>query len=579
MQSIMLINARHPEESRVAVVENGVLQNLEVEYAGRGQTKGNVYKGIVARIEPSIHAVFVDYGGGKHGFLPFSEIHPSCYGRDTFVEGASEGGKPTIEKNLKNGQEVLVQVVKEERDTKGAYLTTYLSIAGRYLVLMPGSKKGGVSRRIDSEEERKKLKEIVSSLGVPEDTGVIIRTAGMGRAKSDLKRDFNNLMRVWSGIKKKAKSQKAPASIFQEGDIVLRSIRDYFTSDIKEIVIDNTEVLKRAKDFMKLMMPRYQNRVRLHKETVPLFSHYDLEEQIEAIYGNKVRLRSGGSIVIDPTEALVSIDVNSGRMKGEKGIEDTAFKTNMEAAEEIARQLRLRDLGGLIVIDFIDMRHKSNIVQVEKTLKAALKQDKARIGIGRISKFGLLEMSRQRLRSSLIERSFVNCPHCGGSGTIKSVESNAIYLLRKIHEAAMGEHVEKIDLLLSAEIATDLSNRKREEILKIEKDHNVKVYITGQTGIPVNSFNLEVAKKKEIGGGGKLEKPEKLAVKLGENKERPRKKYTPRKRKPAVSGEGDRGKEQNSSKVHKEEVAGKSREGADSQKGLLTRIRAAIKGD
>ena len=467
MQSKMLINAIHQEESRVAILEEGVLQELEVEFSGKGETKGNVYLGKVAMIQPSIHALFINYGGNRHGFLPFPEVHPSCYGRAEYDEKGGEGERPTIEKNIKVGQEIMVQIVKEERDHKGAYLTTYISIAGRFLVLMPGSKKGGVSRKIDSEEERTKLKDIITSLKVPEDMGLIIRTAGMGRVRTDLKKDLSSLLRVWKGIKVKEKKQKAPSLIYQEGDIVLRMIRDYFSSNMEEILVDNAEVFKKAKDFMKVLMPRLQSRIKLHQDNVPLFSKYNLEEQIESIYGNSVPLKSGGSIVIDPTEALVSIDVNSGRSKGEKNIEDTAFQTNLEAATEVARQLRLRDLGGLIVIDFIDMRHKNHIIEVEKALKVGLKRDKARIGVAKISKFGLMEMSRQRIKSSLMERSFVPCSHCAGRGTIKSVESNALYLLRKIHAAAISDNIREADLLLPLEVAEYLQNNKRSELLKI----------------------------------------------------------------------------------------------------------------
>lgn len=598
MTGKMLINARHSEEMRVAIMEEGILQELEVEYSGREEIKGNVYKGVVSKMQPSIHALFVDFGGNKHGFLPFTEVHPVCYGRDKYVEGKSKGAKPTIEKNLKAGDEVIVQVVKEERDNKGAYLTTYISLAGRYLVLMPGSKKGGVSRKIEDEKERDKLKEIVTSLQLPEDMGVIIRTAGMGKAKNDLKKDLGSLMRAWQGIKGESKKLKAPAALYREGDIVLRSIRDYFSMDIREIVVDNQDAYKKAKEFMRLMMPRYQSRVRLHKDNTPLFSKHNVEDQIEAIYSNSVSLKSGGSIVIDPTEALVSIDVNSGRSKGEKNIEDTAFKTNMEAAEEVARQLRLRDLGGLVVIDFIDMRQKSNISQVEKLLKASLKRDKARIDVGKISKFGLMEMSRQRIRSSLLERSFVSCPHCGGRGTIKSIESNALHLLRKIHEAAMAQNVEKVDILLPSEVANYLHNRKREEVLKVERDCSVKIDITGQVGIPVNSFSLEVVKgetpafeperakslkstvvkaeSNAVKEGAKAEGEVKTEAKDKKPYRRPRNRGGRGRRPAAKSVEGTADK---STRPVAEEVKPVTDKTKPLEKGLLDRIKSAIKGE
>ncbi|MBE9503667.1 MAG: Rne/Rng family ribonuclease [Proteobacteria bacterium] len=592
MQSKMLINAIHPEESRVAILEGGVLQELEVEFSGKGDAKGNVYKGKVAMIQPSIHALFIDYGGNKHGFLPFPEIHPSLYGRKSEEEGGTEGERPTIEKNMKAGQEIMVQIVKEERDNKGAYLTTYISIAGRYLVLMPGSKKGGVSRKIESEAERAKLREDVSFLDVPEDMGLIIRTAGMGRTRGELKRDLTNLLRVWKGIKDKEAKQKAPSIIYQEGDIVIRSIRDYFSSEMNEIIVDNLEVYKKAKDFMKLMMPRFQNRVRLHQENIPLFSKFNLEEQIESIYGNTVLLKSGASIVIDPTEALVSIDVNSGRSKGEKNIEDTAFQTNLEAAAEVARQLRLRDLGGLIVIDFIDMRQKKHVIDVEKALKSSLKRDKARIDVGRVSKFGLLEMSRQRIKSSLMERSFVACPNCAGRGTIKSVESNALYLLRKIHAAAIDNNITNVDLLLPVEIAEYLQNRKRGELLDIETDHGVKIVIKGQQGIPVNSYNMEVTKKEAVPDTGKpkidktpdketLSSDEKGKVEP-ERKPRPRKKpygSARRRGKPQEKKAGDVVEKKAGGVVEKKAVPNEVETEGSSEKGLLGRIRSALKGD
>ncbi|MBE9537028.1 MAG: ribonuclease E/G [Proteobacteria bacterium] len=584
MTSKMLINARHSEEMRVAILEDGILQELEVEYSGREEIKGNVYKGLVSKMQPSIHALFVDFGGNKHGFLPFTEVHPVCYGRDKYVEGKSKGAKPTIEKNLKPGDEVIVQVVKEERDNKGAYLTTYISIAGRYLVLMPGSKKGGVSRKIEDEKEREKLKEIVSSLQLPEDIGVIIRTAGMGKAKADLKKDLGSLMRAWQGIKGESKKLKAPAALYREGDIVLRSIRDYFSMDIKEIVVDNQDAYKKAKEFMHLMMPRYQSRVRLHKENIPLFSKHNVEDQIEAIYSNSVSLKSGGSIVIDPTEALVSIDVNSGRSKGEKNIEDTAFKTNMEAAEEVARQLRLRDLGGLVVIDFIDMRQKTNISQVEKLLKASLKRDKARIDVGRISKFGLMEMSRQRIRSSLLERSFVSCPHCAGRGTIKSIESNALHLLRKIHESSMIQNVEKVDILLPEEVANYLHNRKREELLKIERDCAVRIEIKGQSGIPVNSVSVELVKGKATAVELEKSKPKDKPVAKDDAKSEAKDKKPYRRPRNRGGYQGGRraGKPESQSS---DRPAGESVKPVDGEakkpsgKGLLGRIKSAIKGD
>lgn len=558
MTSKMLMNTIHPEESRVALIEDGVLQELEVEYSGKQLSKGNIYKGIITRIEPSIHALFVDYGGDKHGFLSYSEVHPSYYHPKKDGETAENEEKPTIEKNMKAGQQLMVQIVKDGRDHKGAYLTTYISLAGRYLVLMPGSKKGGVSRKIEDEAERFKLKEILSQLSVPDDMAIIIRTAGMGRTKAELKKDLNNQVRVWNNIKRKDRTYKAPSLIYQERDLIIRTIRDYFSSDISEILVDSNETYKKVKEFMRIIMPRSRSRVKLHQDKTPLFSNYDLESQIDSIYASKVSLKSGGSIVIDPTEALVSIDVNSGKSRGEKNIEETAFKTNIEAATEIARQLRLRDLGGLIVLDFIDMRQKKNISQVEKTLKTALKRDKARILVGKISKFGLLEMSRQRIKSSIIERSFIPCSHCGGSGSIKSIESHEASLLRKIHGAVMGGDVEKMDIIIAEEIANDLQNRRREEIFNIEKEFNVNISIKDQSGLPVNSFTIETIKRTVPLTSTKPAGEETAAVDtLKEKPHRPERRNRKRKsnyrggkdKKPAVAKENGTEESENNSSV------------------------------
>lgn len=354
MKKKMLINVADEEESRVAIMEDGILEEFTIEVASREQIKGNIYNGVVVKVEPSLQAAFVDYGGNRHGFLPMGEIHDSWYAGDS-TNG--DRGRPRIQDVLKRNQKVLVQVAKEELGNKGASLTTYISLPGRYLVLMPGSDSGGgISRKIEDEEERKKLKETIAQLNPPPDIGIIVRTAGLNRNKTELQRDLTYLQRLWSSIQEKSKQSPAPALIYQEHDLVIRSIRDYFTPDIQEVLVDNRDVYRRARDFFQAVMPRYQGRVKLYREKAPIFAQHGLENQIEAIYTHKVELKSGGSIVIDQTEALVAIDVNSGRATREKGIEETAYKTNMEAAQEVARQLRLRDMGGLIVIDFIDMR-------------------------------------------------------------------------------------------------------------------------------------------------------------------------------------------------------------------------------
>src|SRR5262244_2241472 len=408
MKKKMLINVADEEESRVAIVEDGILEELTIETSSKEQIKGNIYNGVVVKVEPSLQAAFVDYGGKRHGFLPMGEIQPRWY--TTEFRSEDRERRPRIQDVIKRNQKVLVQVVKEELGTKGASLSSYISLPGRYLVLMPGSDTaGGISRKIEDEEERKKLKEIIAQLEPPPDMGIIVRTAGLNRNKAELQRDMSYLQRLWAIIEEKSRESPAPALIYQEHDLVIRSIRDYFTPDIQEVLIDHREVYRRARDFFQSVMPRYQSRVQLYRDKKPLFARYQLEEQIEAIYSQKVELKSGGSIVIDPTEALVAIDVNSGRATKEKGIEETAFKTNMEAAQEIARQLRLRDLGGLIVIDFIDMENNRNQREVENRLRESLHYDRARVQMGKISRFGLMELSRQRLQTSLGETTHMSC--------------------------------------------------------------------------------------------------------------------------------------------------------------------------
>jgi ribonuclease E len=391
---------------------------------------------------------------------------------------------------------VLVQVVKEELGSKGASLSTYVSLPGRYLVLMPGADTaGGISRKIEDEEERKKLKEIITQLEPLPDMGIIVRTAGLNRNKAELQRDLIYLQRLWASIEDKSRESPAPALIYQEHDLVIRSIRDYFSPDIQEVLIDHREVYRRARDFFQAVMPRYQSRVQLYRDKKPLFARYQLEEQIEAIYSQKVELRSGGSIVIDPTEALVSIDVNSGRATKEKGIEETAFKTNTEAAQEIARQLRLRDLGGLIVIDFIDMRNVKHAQEIEKTLRQALKRDKARTQVSRISQFGLLELSRQRLKPTILEGNYLKCPHCDGSGLIKSTISLALGVLRRIRAEAAKETLASVKALLPMDVALYLLNQKRQEIAHLEEEYNLTLYLAGNPSARQNEYSIEFIRR------------------------------------------------------------------------------------
>jgi len=507
----MLINAVDPEESRMAIVEDGVLAELIIETSLQELSRGNIYKGKIVNIEPSLQAVFVDYGEARHGFLPFSEIHPDYYANNS--QEAQKGSRPRIQEAIKRNQEVLVQIEKEETGTKGAALTTYISLPGRYLVLMPGSDGGGISRKIEDEKERRKIKEIVQQLEVPAGMGLIVRTAGLEKNKSELAKDMHYLLRLWESILAKSKKMPAPSIIYQERDLVIRSIRDYFTPDLNEVLIDNKEFFNRARDFFRVVMPRYQNKVKLYGEKRPLFSKYELEKQLENVYERKVSLKSGGSIVIDPTEALVAVDVNSGRATQGKGMEETAFQTNLEAAEEIARQLRLRDLGGLVVIDFIDMWDRKHKQEVERSLRNALKRDKARVETGRISRFGLLELSRQRIRPAVSERSFISCANCSGSGLVKSTEAATLTILRRVQAGLAKGGCTKVKVELPDEVATYLLNQKRAELVRLEKQYTLKIQIIGQPGLPSHQYNLEFSRGESLPHSEKT--PEKTTEREG----------------------------------------------------------------
>jgi ribonuclease E len=494
MKKKMLINVADEEESRVAIVEDGTLEEFTIEVSSREQIKGNIYNGVVVKVEPSLQAAFVDYGGKRHGFLPMGEIHENWHSDD--ARNGDREKRPRIQDVLKRNQKVLVQVTKEEMGNKGASLSTYISLPGRYLVLMPASgSAGGISRKIEDEEERQKLKDVIAQLNPPSDMGIIVRTAGLNRNKTELQRDFTYLQRLWASIDEKSEQSPAPALIYQEHDLVLRSIRDYFTPDIQEVLVDHREVYRRARDFFQAVMPRYQGRVKLYRERKPLFAKHQLEEQIEAIYTHKVELKSGGSIVIDPTEALVAIDVNSGRATKEKDIEETAFKTNLEAAQEVARQLRLRDLGGLIVVDFIDMRTLKHIQEVEKALRQAVKRDKARTQLSRISQFGLMELSRQRLKPTILEGNYLKCPHCEGSGLIKSAISLALLVLRRIRTEAARENLASVHAVLPIETADYLLNQKRKELFRLEEDYRITINVSGDPAAHQNDYELEFKRR------------------------------------------------------------------------------------
>ncbi|UTW05330.1 ribonuclease E [Amphritea atlantica] len=468
----MLINATQQEELRVALVDGQRLYDLDIESSSREQKKANIYKGKITRVEPSLEAAFVEYGSERHGFLPLKEIS-----REYFKKGSDKGGRPNIKDVVAEGTEVIVQVDKEERGNKGAALTTFISLAGRYLVLMPNNPRaGGISRRIEGDD-RKQLKEALDGVTIPPKTGAIVRTAGIGRTSEELQWDLDYLMTLWDAITGAAEERRSPFLIYQESNVVIRAIRDYLRQDIGEVLIDKPEVYQEALNFVQQVMPSYQNKIKLYDEPIPLFNRFQIESQIETAFQREVHLPSGGSIVIDPTEALVSIDINSARATRGSDIEETALQTNLEAADEISRQLRLRDIGGLIVIDFIDMTPIKNQREVENRMRDALKVDRARVQLGRISRFGLLEMSRQRLRPSLIESRGAVCPRCNGQGTVRDTESLALSILRLIEEESSKDRTAQIRAILPVSVATFLLNEKRREVHEVEMRHQVRVVV------------------------------------------------------------------------------------------------------
>ena len=490
----MLINASHPEECRVAVVSDGLLEELDVQIKSREATLGNIYKAVINRIEPSLQAVFVDYGGVRNGFLSINDVHPS-YFPESFEAGRK---RPRIQDVFKKDDHVIVQVNKEERHTKGASLTTNISLAGRYLVLMPGTDLCGVSRKIEEEPERQKLKEILKQLKPPENMGFIIRTAGMGKSKTELSRDLDYLLKLWKSIEHKVAEEAAPALLYQEHDLVIRSIREHFSPDISEILVDEKEVHKQAREFFREVMPKYENIVKLYQERRPLFNKYQLEEQIEQVYRRRINLKSGGYILIDPTEAMVSIDVNSGSATKERGVEDTAFHVNMEAAPEIARQLRLRDLGGIIVIDFIDMMHKSHKQEVERALKAVLKTDRAKTKVLRISLLGLLELSRQRLKSTLGTGEYLDCPLCDGLGRIRSPEVSALSVFRRIKSLLIKGDVTEIRANVPEKVGEYLLNNMRAHLVELERQYSSKITVSFKQNLPERDISVEAIKEELI---------------------------------------------------------------------------------
>ncbi len=565
----MLIDAAHPEEIRVAVMDGNQLEELDVESAARRQLKSNIYLAKVTRVEPSLQAAFVDYGGNRHGFLAFSEIHPDYYqipvadreellaeelaasdnddADDDIDEETSENGNDQendgktvetvggddidevetrrkffpakrykIQEVIKRRQILLVQVVKEERGNKGAALTTYMSLAGRYCVLMPNTGKGGgISRKISNGSDRKRLKTIISDFDIPDGMAVIVRTAGADRSKAEIKRDYEYLIKLWSSVRDLTLESTAPAMIHEEASIIKRAVRDHYSRDVAEVIVEGEEGYRTAKDLMKMLIPSHAKKVQPYKDTtVPLFNRYHIESQLETMNSANVQLKSGGYIVINITEALVAVDVNSGRATRGRNIEETAHKTNLEAANEVARQLRLRDLAGLVVIDFIDMEIHRNQTAVEHRLKEAMRKDRARIQIGRISPFGLLELSRQRLRPSITETMTEVCPHCGGSGIRRSIESTALHVLRGIEEEGARQRAKEMEVFVHSQVALYILNEKRDAVAEIEQKFEIKVVIMVDDGLIPPDFNInrtvtnKQANAKAKSSGSKASDPE-----------------------------------------------------------------------
>ncbi len=470
MNRKILINALDPDENRIATIVDNKLDQFHIETAARQVTQGNIYKGIVTRVEQSLHAVFVDYGAEKNGFLQKNEIHS-----DYFQE--VETKEKALFNLIKKGQEMIVQVTKNPINQKGAMLTTFISLPGRFGVLMPGNTTKGVSRKINEEDERKRLVGILKNIKIPEGFGMIVRTAGKNATKTMLTSDLKYLMRVWKDIDKRAMKDKAPSLLYKEQNLAVRSLRDYFTTDITEILIDCPDTFKEVQDFIGMIAPKQKKIVKLFKGEKPIFSKYQLEEQISSIYKREVPLKSGGCLVIEQTEAMVTIDVNSGKSTKKKNIEETAFHTNLESAEEVARQLRLRDMGGLIVVDFIDMKERKHKAEITKSLKKHLKGDKAKTKVGGITTFGLLEMSRQRIRHSITYGSYESCKHCNGRGTTPSVETQCMAFLRQLNLKTLKSGIKQVNCLVPKEVAYYLLNKKRGELNEIESKRDVSITI------------------------------------------------------------------------------------------------------
>jgi ribonuclease E len=486
----MFINAADPEEFRVCIVAEGQLDEFALETSAREQTKANIYKAVVVNIEPSLQAAFVNYGGERHGFLPLSEVHPDYYQEQ--VQGKT---KAKIQRVLRKGQEIIVQVYKEETGTKGAYLSTYISLPGRNLVLLPRQAHLGISRKIEKEDERLRLKDLAQKIGLPPEMGLIIRTAGEQAKTRDLAKDLQFLLKQWEELNQTTAEQKVPCLLYRDLDMISRTVRDYLTTDINTILVDSPDVFQQLRGWLRMAAPRQLHALKLYKDKLPILTRYQLDEQLDRIYAERVPLKSGGSIVINPTEALVSIDVNSGRCTGQKELEETALKTNLEAADEVARQLRLRDLGGLVVIDFIDMKDKKHQKEVEAVLKQSLKKDKARVTVGHLSKFGLLELSRQRLRPTAEASAYTPCPTCQGRGRLKTVPVLSLSLLRQISTQVVQNQLQEVRAVVPVEVSNFLLNQKRKEILALEEQYNLRIVLTATAGLNPDEIQLEFVKR------------------------------------------------------------------------------------
>jgi len=517
MKQEMLINVSQPEECRIAIVEDGMLEELYVERTGQGNYVGNIYKGVVVNLEPSIQAAFVDFGIGRNGFLHISDVEPQYFRQGGYDPSRPIGGnrrnggddefddeprprqrpglrpriKPPIQEILRRGDEVLVQVIKEGIGTKGPTLSTYISIPGRYLVLMPALGRIGVSRKIEDETVRRRLRDIMLELNPPKGVGFIVRTAGSDRSKKELSRDLAYLLRLWKVIVRRIKKLSAPVDIYEESDMIIRTIRDIFTADVDTITIDEPNAFERSREFLQLVMPRYVNRLKLYEGKEPLFHKYKLDEEIARIHQRRVPLKSGGSIVIDQTEALVAIDVNSGNFRTDDSAEETAYQMNLLAAREIARQIRLRDLGGVIVNDFIDMRKEKHRRGVERAIRDAVKRDRARTKILRTSPFGLIEMTRQRIRPGIKRSMYMDCPTCSGSGVVKTPESMSIEVIRLLMLAGQISRIRQIVVTVETEVANFINNRKRRELSRLEEEGNVAVQVLGAKGVSPEHLHMQ----------------------------------------------------------------------------------------